>query len=77
MIAISNESIGAKYNIHLFGKMALGIYVSHVLIFRVLESPALNIWPSSDLMKVVFCLLVSMMLTKLISIVPVIRRVVC
>lgn len=72
LIALSENSIGVKYKLHILGKMALGIYVVHILVMLIFES--LGIWPSNNALRVFYCLLASIGVIKVFMLVPFLRR---
>ena len=72
MISFATKNFGVKCGINSLGKLTLGIYVIHILVIFILNS--VKIWPSFDFMKIIYCLVVSIVLTKIISTVPILRK---
>ena len=74
LVALSDNSLGVKFKLPELGKLALGVYVSHVLLMWFLQAVAL--WPSNNFLRFSVCLLGSILLTKSLISIPGIRKVV-
>jgi surface polysaccharide O-acyltransferase-like enzyme len=64
LFAIAEDNFGARYNIHLLGKLVLGVFVSHIFLMKVLNT--FGIWPSNGILRVVLLLFVSILFTKVL-----------
>jgi surface polysaccharide O-acyltransferase-like enzyme len=74
LLALSNNNYGRRLGLSNLGKLTMGIYLTHVLVIWIIQS--MSLWPKNDLFKLVICLFFSAILTKLLSLIPFIRKAV-